>query len=216
MLIERHTRSLLILLMLPVVCLNTISNVTMTFTNGTSYAVFTNGRLESLFNSSGSSMNCVEPQTLILQQTPEQLANNAAYQITVEDNGNFTAEISTQYGHFTPTLNTSSCSGSCSITIWNNCPTAVTSSNYFDVLTIQLSGVPAVSYRVWCNQNYRPNTFQWGLFIIILGVTVLISLAAIYSKAWSLGGNGVNINYWIVGVLAILWIVGALMGAFIP
>lgn len=92
----------------------------------------------------------------------------------------------------------------------------MTSSNYYDIVVLQLNNLPPANYRVWCNETYKPNTFQWGLFIIILAVTVLISLAAVYSKAWSLGGFGIRINYWIVGVLGVLWVVGGLMGAFVP
>jgi hypothetical protein len=76
--------------------------------------------------------------------------------------------------------------------------------------------MPTATYRVWCNSSYKPATFQWGLFILILAVTVIISLSAYYSRAWSIGGQGVRINYWIVIALNILWIIGALLGAFLP
>lgn len=204
----------LIMLAMPLACLSSISNVTLS--NGSSFVIFQNGELQPLFNGSSNPLSCTEAQTLILQQTPAQLAANTPYTISITSNGFVSASISTLYGRFSPTVSPSECVGSCTITVWNNCPTIATSSNYFDVLTLQMSNLPAATYRVWCDQSYRPNTFQWGLFLIILLATILISVSAVYSRAWSIGGNGIKINYWIVGACALLWIAGGLMGAFIP
>lgn len=82
-------------------------------------------------------------------------------------------------------------------------------------MSIQITGLPNATYKVWCDTSFRPASFQWGLFLIILLVTVIISLAALYSRAWSFGGRGIRLNYWYVLALGILWVVGGAMGAFL-
>lgn len=51
--------------------------------------------------------------------------------------------------------------------------------------------------------------------VIMIGViTVLMFVVALYSKAWSLGGQGVGVNIWFVVVMDLGLIVGALIGYF--
>lgn len=112
----------LLLVILPLGCRCDISNVTMGFNNGTSLSVFQNGQLQSSFNSTNSPMNCAQPPTYILSQSVSQLQHNTPYSLTVTTDGNVSAQISTLYGRFAPTISPSSCQGGCTMTIWNNCP----------------------------------------------------------------------------------------------
>ena len=131
-------------------------------------------------------------------------------------NSQFSVSLTSQYGSFQPTLSVNSCTGSCVIFVQNNCPTILDSNNYFDILHLQVSGLPNIYYKVQCNVDYVPATFQWGLFLLILFITVLITLSAYFSRAWSIGGRGIMVNYWMILALNIIWIVGSIMGAFIP
>ena len=45
-------------------------------------------------------------------------------------------------------------------------------------------------------------------------ITVLIFVVALYSKAWSLGGQGFAVNIWFVVVMDLAIICGALIGYF--
>ena len=56
--------------------------------------------------------------------------------------------------------------------------------------------------------------FEWGLFIIIIFVTVLITLSSIYSRAWSVGGFGIKLNYVFLGVYAAIFLIFGIIGIF--
>lgn len=157
----------------------------------------------------------MEPQIYILSQTPDQYNDNSPYQMNIVTDQEISITLLTQYGRFQPTISPTTCNSSCLLTVMNNCPSDITSNNFFDILSIKVSGLPTATYKVWCDTSFRPASFQWGLFLIILLVTVIISLAALYSRAWSFGGRGIRLNYWYVLALAILWVAGGAMGAFL-
>ena len=58
------------------------------------------------------------------------------------------------------------------------------------------------------------NTFEWGLVIEIVVVCVLVTVVALYSKAWSLGGRGIEFNVWFVLAASAILIGGATIGYF--
>ena len=44
--------------------------------------------------------------------------------------------------------------------------------------------------------------------------TVIVVIAALFSRAWSLGGRGIEFNFWLVIIWNCLIIVGAVIGYF--
>lgn len=77
-----------------------------------------------------------------------------------------------------------------------------------------MQGLTPLTYNVICDSDFIRNTFEWGLLIEIIFVAFLISIVAIYSKAWSIGGSGITITIpWIVSFNVIL-IIGGVIAAF--
>ena len=123
--------------------------------------------------------------------------------------------ITTKYNNFAPSSNASSCPYTCIISIRNNCPNPFVKSNYFDQVYITIDEV-VVSYIVDCDDDYTPNVFEWGLFIIILFVTILMTLSSIYSKAWSIGGFGIRLGYVFLAIYASVFLGGGIIAVFYP
>lgn len=91
----------------------------------------------------------------------------------------------------------------------NNCPT---DKDYqFNTFTLQLGNFTHLSWVVNCNADVFFKPFEWGLFVLILLASVVITLATFYSRAWSYGGYGLEINYVFVLVFNIIFIVGAVL-----
>lgn len=67
---------------------------------------------------------------------------------------------------------------------------------------------------MYCQESYSQNTLEWGLIVEILLVTGMIAVVAMYSNPWSLGGRGIEVNYWLVGVFVALEVTGAAIAAF--
>ena len=72
------------------------------------------------------------------------------------------------------------------------------------------------SYLVDCDQGYSPSVFEWGLFIIIVFITILITLSSVYSKAWSLGGFGIKLGYLFILIYTIVFVTGGVLAVFYP
>lgn len=111
-------------------------------------------------------------------------------------------------------MSVSSCSNAmnstCTVTVQNNCPSDIGQFNYFSILELQVQGLPApFAFYVLCNNSFSTNTFEWGLVILMVFCLVLIILTVVYSKAWSMGGAGIKINYWLV---IAFWVVVAVEG----
>ena len=45
-------------------------------------------------------------------------------------------------------------------------------------------------------------------------ICILVTVVALYSKAWSLGGRGVEFNVWLVVAASLVLIGGAIIGYF--
>lgn len=71
---------LLILQILLSISLCSPSSVQLLFSNGT-VNVYSSGSLSQNFTNTASTLNCVEAQTYILQQTSTQLQSNSPYTI---------------------------------------------------------------------------------------------------------------------------------------
>lgn len=63
-----------------------------------------------------------------------------------------------------------------------------------------------------CNDEFITNTFEWGMIVEIVVVTIVLCVVALYSRAWSLGGLGFTFNLWWVIAFNVILIVGAIIG----
>ena len=123
---------------------------------------------------------------------------------------NISFSLETKYKIINPTISATFCSGDCNVTISNNCPKVVSTFCYFDIIRIKVVGIDKTfTYNILCDNSYITNTFEWGLLIIIFVCTILLIITTIYSKAWSIGGGGIRINYFLV---IVFWIVLAIVG----
>ena len=87
--------------------------------------------------------------------------------------------------------------------------------NYFDRIVLEIEGYKnELTYYVKCDDQFVANTFEWGMVIMIGVITVLIVVVALFSKAWSLGGQGIGVNIWFVVVMDLAIIGGAVIGYF--
>lgn len=99
--------------------------------------------------------------------------------------------------------------------IFNNCPNPFDKGNYFDEVFINVNGV-IFSYLVDCNSEYFPSVFEWGLLVIIIFITILITMSSIYSRAWSLGGFGIKVGYLFISIYTAVFITGGVLAVFYP
>ena len=58
--------------------------------------------------------------------------------------------------------------------------------------------------------------FEWGLFIIIVIITILITLSSVYSRAWSIGGFGFRLGYIFLAIYSVIFITGGVLAVFYP
>lgn len=49
------------------------------------------------------------------------------------------------------------------------------------------------------------------MIILIILITILIAIVALYSRAWSLGGIGININIWLIIAFNLALVVGGVI-----
>lgn len=84
----------------------------------------------------------------------------------------------------------------------------------FNTLTLNIGNWTKISYVVNCNAEVYYKPFEWGLFVLILIASIVITVATFYSKAWSYGGFGFEIGYVFVAVFNVLFLVGALLVFF--
>lgn len=52
------------------------------------------------------------------------------------------------------------------------------------------------------------------MVIEIVVITLLIAVVALYSRAWSLGGQGIEINVWYIILFDVALIIGGIIGYF--
>lgn len=126
--------------------------------------------------------------------------------------GSYPISISSEYSSPLPTYYPAECYQNCVLSIQNNCPA---SSKYvFNTLTVQIGDWRNISYVVDCNGTVFYKPFEWGLFVLILIASIVITAATFYSKAWSYAGFGFEIGYVFVAVFNGLFLVGALLVFF--
>lgn len=190
---------LLTIFYLPVESISTVVMQTLTNT----ITIFDNNQFASNFLRTDQNFECSINELYTYQQTQDQLNSNFVYQLVLTGITSTTSvSISTAYNTFTPTINTTSCpqtSSTCTINVKNNCPNPVGYFSYFDIVNVNIQGLQLISYYVICNASFTINTFQAGLFMLLFLFEIVIIFGAIYSKAWSYGGYGFNIDFrWII------------------
>lgn len=185
--------------------------------NSETSSMYSNGTPNSNFTISASTFNCSTGNLYTYLQTPQELSNNTPYNITFNNfTSSFSLSVTTKYGSFNPNISVQTCTTSpCDVIIWNNCNPKINFFNYYDQVQLTVSALPQIlTYNVLCNNQYISNTFEWGMLIEIVVCTVIIAIVAVYSKAWSLGGNGIAINIWLIILFNVLIIAGGIIGYF--
>lgn len=110
--------------------------------------------------------------------------------------------ITTQYNHFQPKINASSCTNNnCIINIQNNCPSPLTSSNYFDVVTLHIAPLGSFSYNLNCNISHNVTYFEYGGLVLIFFATMILILAANLGRWNSFGGYGIEYGYKMIALI---------------
>ena len=180
----------------------------------------TNGQANQSFVYQSMPFDCSLPYIYTLNQSNDQYLANTPYAITLSGLTQATSfTITTIHNNFVPTSSPAvTCSPpTCQITIQNNCPQNINFQNYYDRIVFNIENYPTpLTYYVRCNEEYLGNTFQWGLVIEIVFITILIAVVALYSRAWSLGGIGININIWLIIAFNLVIIIGGIIGFFSP
>lgn len=210
---------ILLSVLLPLLTLSQASSLNMNFTApSVNVAMIINSQPQSQFILNNPFFDCSLPPIYTYQQTTASLASNAPTSLIVSSTLPTTINIGTKYNLLTPTISNTSCSPpSCTLTILNNCRQPIDYLNYFDIIQLSVSSgsfSSTLSYYIYCKDDYSPNTLEWGLIVEILLVTIAIAFVALYSKPWSLGGRGIEINYWLLGVYVVLFLMGAIVAAF--
>ncbi len=67
-----------------------------------------------------------------------------------------------------------------------------------------------------CDSSFVNNTLEGGLGLILIIMIVAIVLGAIYSKAWSLGGDGIEFSYIAITVFNVFLATGGIITIFSP
>lgn len=135
-----------------------ISSVSLVIDNTTTI-IYNNNSYSPQFISSHSKFSCSSNNLFTYKQSPQNLANNSPYQISITGiNQSTSISISSQYGIISPSLSQYSCSSNCTLNIFNNCP-SVDLFHYFDTFLINIQGIQTLTYNVICNKDFGNTTF---------------------------------------------------------
>lgn len=176
--------------------------------------MYTNNRVQPLFDDLSRKYNCALPNIYIYEQTPAQLISDVPYSILINGTGTYNITYSTRYNNFKPDIYPIQFTNNSIITIQNRCPNPFNSYNYFDEINLFIGDLPAISYRVDCDNSFTPSVFQWGLFILIIMVTTLIFFSSYFSKSQAYGGFGITLEYKILIGVSFIILAGGILGAF--
>lgn len=125
--------------------------------------------------------------------------------------------ISTQYNNFQPQLNASSCDvNTCTISIQNNCPTTLTSNNYFDIVTLKIAPLGSFTYNLNCNITYNVAYFEYGGIILIFLATLVLILAANVGRWNAFGGYGIEYGYKMIALVTSSILIVGILSLYAP
>ena len=162
---------------------------------------------------------CSSPELYTYSQTDIQQLTNAPTTVRLENSSlSYSLQVTTRYEILSPSLSFNSCSSTpCEVNVTNNCVLGSGELhwfNYFDMVELNIwsnSSYYTVSYYVLCNAGFNTNTVEIGLFVLIIVCTVAIVLMALFSRAWSLGGQGIDFNIWIIIIFDVCVIIGGVI-----
>ena len=213
---------LLFILLLAVKTVNTQvvdhSNFTvLLFSEIGNKSLVVNGRVNEYFTRNTNKFDCSLTYLYTYVQTDYLYHTNAPYYITISGiNQTLGVQITTVHDNFQPSYFPNSCTPpGCGIYIQNNCPGSINFFNYFDRILVDIEGFEdQLTFYVKCDGQFVANTFQWGMVVMIIAITVLIVVVAWYSRAWSLGGHGVRVDGWFVLVFDVGFVLMVVLGYF--
>lgn len=134
--------------------------------------------------------------------------------MSIVGQGSYNITYSTSYDHFKPIIFPTACVGNCNVSITNNCPNPLDNHDYFDIVNINVGNLSTISYRIDCNNSFEPYEFQWGLFVLIIWMTILIFVSSYFSKSLAFDGFGITLNYYILIAACIFILLGGILGIF--
>jgi hypothetical protein len=173
---------------------------------------------QPLFIETVTTFDCSLPPLFSYRQTNQAYELNSPYPIQINNlQQPSSISLTTIHDKVFPSYQTDCVGNSCTMMVSNNCSPNINFFNYFDrfVLTINSAGqTVSATYYILCNSKYLSSTFEWGLLIEICFCSGLIALVAVYSRAWSLGGMGLTITWWMVVLFNAMLITGGLIGYF--
>ncbi len=73
-----------------------------------------------------------------------------------------------------------------------------------------------LGYLVNCAPDMFYKPFEWGLLLLILFCSIVITLTTFYSRAWSYGGVGYDIGYKFIIAFNAMIIIGVVCAYLIP
>lgn len=71
-----------------------------------------------------------------------------------------------------------------------------------------------LTYYVVCDISYEGNSLEYGLLVEIIFCTIVITITAIYSNAWSISGRGIIINMYVILVFNAIIVAGGTIAIF--
>lgn len=185
--------------------------------NSETVDMYSSGKKNILFTERDLPMDC-SAVIFAYPQTAAQYQSNSPYQLKIEGNPSPVGiTVTTRYGRFAPSLSSTLCSqNTCSINVYNNCPTTISNDNYFDILTLTVGSLGDFTYSVNCNIAFNPTKFEWGQLIIIVAATAILGLSTLFARFNSFDGGGLEYNIkWILFVSGSVLFVG-LLSLFLP
>jgi len=182
----------------------------VTLTTDTTLTLF-NGTNNPDFTLSSNSFDC-SAYLYSYKQTKLQYQSNSPSTLGTVNLGTPNVTVSSYYGHFSPSVGIMNCSGSnCTVAIYHNCPTKLTSKNYFDIVKLNIQNLDTFYYYLSCNKDYEPVYFEWGQIIITLCATIILIFTTLTARLDAYNGSGLQFGVkWIIAAGAATFVIGIL------
>ena len=211
-----NNKSIFLVLFVLVLTTHTVSldqNINLiNSTNNVSIPIMKNNAFNNNFTITTSTFNCALNPLYTFRPNSTEVSENTPYQIVLN---NFVTPVnvqtSTAYGVINFQLVNNTCSSlppnvttNCTLTLQNGCSQNTFNFNYFDRPQIQIQGLEQFTYNVLCDARFEFYAFEWSNLIQIAYLTIILMIVPIYSRAWSIKGQGVTVNVIMIIVLVVL------------
>ena len=162
----------------------------LTLTTDTTITIF-NGTTNPDFTLKEDSYDC-SAYLYAYEQTKIQYQSNSPSTVGLTNMGMPNVSVSSYYGHFKPTTGSLSCLGQkCTVPIYHNCPSKLSSNNYFDIVRLNVQNLGSFYYYLNCNQEYDPIYFEWGQILITICATIILVFTTLTARLESYNGSGI-------------------------